>query len=271
MTTETQPVATIETVTPELAAEWMLGNTHNRTLKTTAVAKYAADMSAGVWDLNGESIKFNGDGRLLDGQNRLAAVIESGVTIQTVVVRGVAAEGQETIDVGSLRGLADVLKLRGEINCSELASGITTLWRYLRDPEAMSERAMPSRHQGLAVLAEHPGLRDSARETGRVKSAIGFRGSVAVALHHLTTSLDEGDAAFFWERLTDGVGLAPDSPILLLRNQIIADRGAMQKMPRIRAWATAGKAWNYYRDGRGIKVLKWSPGGASPEKCPVLR
>ena len=60
-------------ITPELAHEWLGFNTHNRNIRQRIVTAYAADMTGGDWQWNGESIKFAEDGTLLDGQHRLAA------------------------------------------------------------------------------------------------------------------------------------------------------------------------------------------------------
>lgn len=48
-------------------------------------------MKTGRWVLNGETICFDSNGVLRDGHHRLLAIIESGVTIEVLVVRGVAA------------------------------------------------------------------------------------------------------------------------------------------------------------------------------------
>jgi hypothetical protein len=267
---ESGPIVTVETVTPDMAAEWLVGNTHNRAMKDRAVAKYAADMAAGLWDLNGESIKFNGDGRLLDGQNRLQAVIAAGVPIVTVVVRGIEAQSQDTIDVGVPRGLADVLKLRGEISATELGSAVAGYWRFLRDPAGMATTDYPSIHAALKVLEQNPGLRESVRVADTIRKGIGLRTSVGGAMHYITTSIDPEDAEAFWDRLLSGADLDGDHPILALRGVILADRPVhTQKMTKARLWALTVKAWNAYREGRKIKLLVWRPGGAHPESFPV--
>ena len=46
------------------------------------------EMQDGKWRLNGKTICFDSTGRLLNGQHRLSAVVRSGVTLTTVVVRG---------------------------------------------------------------------------------------------------------------------------------------------------------------------------------------
>lgn len=261
---------TVETVTPEMASAWLGKNTHNRSFKDGAIEKYAADIAAGEWDFNGESIKFNGDGRLLDGQNRLAAVVRAGLPITTVVVRGIPADAQETIDIGVPRRLADVLKLRGEVSCIDLAAALTAMWKYERNPQDMAVTRGPTTHQALDLLDRHPGIRESVRAAEPLRKAVGLRGSVGTALVYITTSIDAEDAEAFWQRLSLGADLATDDPIFHLRTLLMNDRvKARQRMTTVRVWALTVKAWNAYREGRTVKLLVWRPGGANPEAFPV--
>lgn len=262
---------TVQNVTPEMAERWLTGNTHNRRMKSSAVDKYASDMVAGCWDLNGESLKFNGDGRLLDGQNRLQAVIQSGATIRTLVVSGIDAGAQETVDVGVPRRLADVLTLRGEVSTVDLAAGLVRLWQYRRNPQSVGLSIGPTVHAAIALLEHNPAIRESVRVADRARRAVGLRASVGVALHFVLSSIDQEDADVFFERLGSGVGLGEDDPILRLRNLVIDGRTSSRFRRRTRAhdWALCVKAWNAYRDGRQVKLLAWRPGGANPESFPV--
>ena len=88
----------IETITPEIAQVWLEKNTNNRTIRQMVVDRYADEMCSGAWKLNAETIKFSRDGTLLDGQHRLWAVVESKVTIQSFVARGISADALQTID-----------------------------------------------------------------------------------------------------------------------------------------------------------------------------
>ena len=75
-------------VTPALATEWLEGNVAlNRRLIPNLVTFYAAEMRAGKWRVNGESIKFSKSGALMDGQHRLHAIIKVNQSIPMVVVR----------------------------------------------------------------------------------------------------------------------------------------------------------------------------------------
>lgn len=77
-------------ITPEIAHDMLNYNTCNRPLSRNTVAKYARMMKQGEWYLSHQAIAFaedeNGKQILVDGQHRLAAVVQSGTTIKTTVI-----------------------------------------------------------------------------------------------------------------------------------------------------------------------------------------
>jgi hypothetical protein len=103
--------ATIETITPGMAADILRGNTRNRTLRKGLVELYAGEMKAGRWLETHQGIAINCDGTLLDGQHRLAAIVESGVSQRMVVTRGVPSASQIAMDDHAKRTAADSIGL----------------------------------------------------------------------------------------------------------------------------------------------------------------
>lgn len=74
-------------ITPDIAKEWLERNIkNNRNPKHNGISKYATDMRNGNWGLNPDAIAFDENGVLFNGQNRLHAVIKSGVAIEAFVV-----------------------------------------------------------------------------------------------------------------------------------------------------------------------------------------
>ena len=90
--------AEFETITPEKAEQYLGKNTGNRSYKTAKIAAYARDIASGSFVVTGEAIKFDWTGRLIDGQNRLAAIISAGAPITTLVVRGLDPGSQMYLD-----------------------------------------------------------------------------------------------------------------------------------------------------------------------------
>lgn len=76
----------VETITPDIAKQYLKHNTTNRGISKKVISKYADDMKNGKWELNGSSISFYKNGTLANGQHRLMAVVQSGATIETLVV-----------------------------------------------------------------------------------------------------------------------------------------------------------------------------------------
>lgn len=120
----------VEEITPAIATQMLEGNVHNRTIRQYKVEQYARDMSAGNWLMTGEAIKFAHDGTLLDGQHRLWAIIESGVTVRLLVVRGIEHQAQDVMDTGIKRAPGDALHLSGYQNVA-LLSSVARLGVYL--------------------------------------------------------------------------------------------------------------------------------------------
>lgn len=83
--------AKVENITPEIAKEYLSHNSRNprKTISRSVVRKYADDMANDLWTLNGDTIVFDADGFLKNGQHRLFAIIQSGKTVKMLVVRGV--------------------------------------------------------------------------------------------------------------------------------------------------------------------------------------
>lgn len=77
-------------ITPIMAQEMLEYNNCNRPLSRSTVAKYAGMMKQGEWYLSHQSIAFTEDDQgqlvLVDGQHRLAAVIQSGEPVKFSVI-----------------------------------------------------------------------------------------------------------------------------------------------------------------------------------------
>lgn len=100
-----------EKITPNKAAILLKKNPKNRDIDGAHVTYLAKQMTDGEWQDNGETIVISVTDNLLNGQHRLMAVIESGVTLMFWVMRGAADEVIHSIDTGKTRSLKDVFKL----------------------------------------------------------------------------------------------------------------------------------------------------------------
>jgi hypothetical protein len=111
--TNTKATAEWVELTPGLAEKWLGQNHENRNQRDRKIKAYARDMRNGEWVTTGQTIQFDWNGNLIDGQHRCEAVIDSGSTIRVLVVRGLDPAAKRVIDTGIKRSPADALKFAG--------------------------------------------------------------------------------------------------------------------------------------------------------------
>jgi hypothetical protein len=257
-------------VTPAMAAELLQHNTHNRPQRGRVVDAYAADMESGNWQPNGESVKIAEDGTLLDGQHRLAAIVKSGVTVPMLIVYGLPASYQDTIDGGAKRRFSDVLLLRGETQATTLASVVrnVTLWDSGTRANWSSLRA-PTNAEMFQTLGKYPWLRETSVRAADLSRHCGLPASLAGLCMWVFDQIDAEDSAEFFDRLRDGQALCKGDPMYELRESLTRSRSVRGERSQRYLVAITIKAWNAYRRGRPVGVLTYKPGGAHPETFPV--
>lgn len=118
-------------VTPDLAKKLLSVNYEGqRNISKAHVKKLASDMANGRWVENGSTIVISKSGKLIDGQHRLQAVIDSGCTVPMCICSGVEDEAYVVIDSGKKRSTGDAIggknaNVKGSLAsaCAKLAAG----------------------------------------------------------------------------------------------------------------------------------------------------
>jgi hypothetical protein len=103
------PVVKWVLIDPALAKEYLALNTENRPPKPVLVDRYAADLKNGKWfdTAPATPIAFTWSGNLINGQNRLMAIVKSGVSMKCQVMEGCDPKAFEFIDIGKNRDAGD--------------------------------------------------------------------------------------------------------------------------------------------------------------------
>jgi hypothetical protein len=261
----------VVTITPRLARKLLEQNTNNRDISPGNLAKIKLIMERGEWELNGEAIKIAKNGRILDGQHRLMAAIETATTFSTLIVYGLDDETQETMDSGKSRTIANVLTLRGYKNAARLASIVTSIIREeqwsLKAAATGSTAYVVTPKQVVDRLQVEPSLEELASNVRPLTALLS--GRTAGLLYYVLSSIDADDAQYFFDRLVAGDGMERDNPILVLRNLLMVlkqEKRGVRSQTYVSALVV--KAWNKYRLGEPVKQLKFTIGGANPESFP---
>lgn len=111
-------------VTPEMAEKYLATSKGNRNLKKDTVTGLVAELQAGKWCVNGETIVFDENNNLLDGHHRLEAIHKSGISAICIFVKGIKRATWTTMDSGTARSLGDVFKIEGIPSYSIVSTGV---------------------------------------------------------------------------------------------------------------------------------------------------
>jgi hypothetical protein len=260
--------ACVRTVTPQLAREWMKNRTRNRSLSATRIKHYAMRMRNGEWKLS-QPIMFNDRQQVFDGQHRLKAVIEANVPVEFLCISGYPSE--ETfgvVDDVRARKLRDWLHLAGEENPEEVAALLRYVALFKRGMHPSSKGiAGFSAQEGMALLEEHPELRECVRGPGVTANRLVPK-SLSAFLYWRFSNIDKSLALTFFPDLimaqTNNEG--PNDPLLRLHAILRRNREAKSNLPAIYIAAVTIKAWNALRTGSKITQLKY----AETEKFPEI-
>lgn len=251
-----------EMVTATQAQEWLdQFNVGNRTLKRTKAELYARDMKAGFWRPDTcEAIKFGRDGRLLDGQNRLHALVLAGGSQMFLVARGCPPEIQGVIDTIVPRSAADLLRFKGTEN-AHLAVAITKKVILWEGGRRIRLDAMPVSHS--EVLTRYGVDIVAATEAAGRYRATPCAGSVVGFVWFITHAISPEEAELYFHQLASGEGLLVGNPALAVREWLIRMRTAKHTLTMSDALITALiRGWNALREGRDLQKIYASGKGS---------
>jgi hypothetical protein len=243
----------LETITPQRAKELRANKFKNRPLKATAIAQFAADMKAGRWGANGQPIIISTEGQLLDGQNRIEAIIESGCTVEMFVVYDVPEAEFATMDTGSKRTLGDVLGLRGIANAPQVASMARTAYAFLQGTNLYTPGSKPAL---LQFVINHPHIETVATyaKSARIASPTSAFGAV-LFLATESRRLD-GEAHDFAHAVSTGLHLKSSDPAYALRQWVeIRTRNRLHTVTAEAMFAATVRAWNAFALGEPLQRI----------------
>jgi hypothetical protein len=255
-------------VTAAIARDWLARNSRNRAISSITVLRYRRDMLAGNWIYAADPVRFSETGALLDGQHRLNAIAgidDPAFSIPLLIVEGLPEETQLVMDQGRKRNPGQQLGLLGIPNPNSLASAATfyLLWtsgilfknshlrKMISSPEVQTwVEANPEKVALHAELYPHVRKLDCGP---RVLMGAAFR----------FFDIDPAATIQFVKSTADGAGLDSGDPRLALDKKFRTARRTGVRISDTDQLATVILAWNAWRDGRSVSVIR-VPTGAFP-------
>lgn len=254
-------------ITPQKAQQWLdETNKSNRPLSRPVLRSFADAMERGDWKVTHQGIAFDTNGVLVDGQHRLAAIVEADMPVEMTVFTEVPPGTFDVLDTGKRRNAADALAIGGEKYPHMLASMIRTVYLYEHRPDAAwsGRSATVTNHQILDTLSAHPRLRDFIALGERISDATGMIKSAAGAASYLVEQVNKrGRLDDWYDGIIDGAGLAKNDPRLTFRNTMFRmarkEAGQVQRRHDTREHMTLYlKAFNAWAKGETLPRLRYT-------------
>ena len=252
-------------LTPAMAERLLAGNTKNRAVIKSYLKNMEQVLVRNEWRFNGEPIIISSTGRVLDGQHRLIACVNTGVPIDTILVRGVDESVFATIDRGVSRTVGNVLSIDGVEHYNSVAAslkifhGFCSTGGQIYDGGGWTGGFSASVARDL--LGKHEAIKASVRRSlgcnhYKSKSLLG-------GLHYILSLSDAALADDLLEVLTAGA-TDKDRPFNVLREHLIYTRMNRVSMGNRSAAAKTIRAFNAEATGEWIKKVQWKPDGQFP-------
>lgn len=260
-------------VTPEVAEALIEKNALNqRSAKETAIIRYSRDMQKGLWVPDtGETLKINRDGFVVDGQNRLHAVVQSQTPVVFDIAWNVDNNAIYAIDGGSVRTTKDDLQFHGIHD--KIVVGPLVKWivgwekgNFLNGGGRLS----PTRQEVRQRYLMEPQSFDTAAMYGRAcRSRLHMNAPAAGLAHFQFAKLDEEAAEKFFDLLIGGMDLNGLSPVYALRNGMIEKARQYDKVQQLYFMIRAWNATRRGQEGTGTGRLMLPKNPITTESFPM--
>ncbi|PID55365.1 MAG: hypothetical protein CSA58_02595 [Micrococcales bacterium] len=255
-------------VAPEQAAKWLESNTSNRKVRPARVREYATAMEQDRWTYTADPIRFDEDGKLIDGQHRLLAIVRSGVPVQLHVVRGLSRQAQDAVDTGAARTASDALQVRGFRHTPQVAATVPLVNWLLKDS---GYAASYTRDEVVHWAQVHEGLADVVEDAYQQRALLPCPLAPYAAAYYAARTVAADRSAtdrFFVEQLVETIGLGTGAPALATRRYLLSQPKGASKAAKAGTVLALLEGYREFRRGRSLFRLR-APRGGWPVDEPV--
>jgi hypothetical protein len=267
-------------VDTEIAKDMMTRNTdysyRNRPIALNTIKRYEKALLENRWRLTGEPVIFSDDGVLLNGQHRLIACINTGVSFPTLVVFGISRDSFKFMDRGLKRNVSHVFAIEGIPNATLMAACVSWLDRiYNSNGFNRGAATRPENEQFLDIYDRHKDLQNSTWVSNKI-SKEGERlisPALMTTLHYLFAKKDREEADDFMRKVITGIGITEEKePENLIRKWLMKDNNQPGQVRNdVYRAAFVVQAWNSRRTGKKkMGGFRWRGASKPDEQFPTV-
>lgn len=262
------PQAEIMTITPELAVLMLERNLdNNRAQSRHTIRSYEREIIDHRMMLTNQGIGFDANGRLVDGQHRLMACVQSKESFESVVVFGLDPDCFMYVDSGKKRTAADKVGIAGFPERNNLAAAARIVLCHglvgiqYPPPRSGYLGIMPKGNQKIPetfivdFLHEHPKFVELRHWYSTYRRFPPITTSLFHALHWLIQEKHPKLANTYIEQICLGESVTRSDNVYRLREHLISLHLSREKVSK--AWQATWiiDAFNDTRRGKTTRFL----------------
>jgi hypothetical protein len=250
-------------VTPEIAENILNLNKKNRTIKETNLNLIMRQIERGEWDSeNGEVISITKDWILSNGQHRLQAIINTGISTDIYFLFGVSKNAIFTVDTGSNRTAKDLLTIEGFKYPDKIGGYIKLKQGLSEGNNRLHARKNMSNQEVLKIAkANEQYIYDIINRSLQFYNKCGYISpNDYTTFYDMFREVSEVDAEEFFDYFTNGAQyLDKHHPISKLNSILHKDKKSLgKKFSSAEKRAMIVIAWNNFYTGKHyVKNLRW--------------
>jgi len=253
----------------------------NRPTSTRLINGYAVEMLKGRWHLTHQGIGFDVNGHLVDGQQRLMALVQAAtigamdgdkeyssdpkLKIKSQVTYGLDPAVFPYLDRGKTRTSDQILAMSGYSNSATFAATARLVYLFMNFDQKVWKYVRVTPEEIIEIVEKYE--LEKYMTVGYQISSVGMIKSSAMAGYFVCkNAYPDGPHEEFVHGVYTGADLAFDDPRLALRNHMIRSATTFEKQRRDASehLALYIKSWNLFVEGKRRQVLVFR----SNEKMP---
>ncbi len=252
-------------VTPVLASKWLKMMPHNRKEKDKYVDRMVEAVKKNDWLFSGDTIKFNINDDLIDGQHRLKNIVKSDTPSPHIVVTGLSLNVMPILDSNIKRNFSDHLEIiyPNIKYATQISAAISRLWVYnkgLKITASGGRNGISTMQELLTEYKANTGIEESCSYVLKNKKRLNFlKPALAYAFHYILSRIDQEATDIFFTKL-QGIDIDPenDSAIYYFVSKMKKKRDGKIEITKETEAAMFIKTWNCFITGKQVKGMNWN-------------
>jgi hypothetical protein len=244
----------------------------NRPTSARLINGYALEMLKDRWQHTHQGIGFDVNGHLIDGQQRLMALVQActegaidgdknyppnpKLRVKFQVTHGLNPGVFPYLDRGRARTADQILAMSGYANSAVLAATARLVYLFINFDQKVWKYVTITPEEIKEIVEKHE--LEKYMTIGYQVASVGMIKSSAMAGYFVCkNAYPDGPHEEFVRGVYTGADLAFDDPRLALRNYMIRSSNSSEKLRRIshEHLAMYIKAWNLFVDGKRRQVM----------------